>query len=352
MKRIFMLSRQLLFSQGVESLLSEQPGLEIVGRETNPEKAMEQIREVKPDVVILDSRDLESAPSGLIALILKESPESRVVTLNLANDQVRVYHGEQYSAQNIDDLLDVMNEEASSHSQISCQEWSSLAESRAQVYGFHSAIYSQEIDGSQLENLVTGSLGWMDSLQSGEDLTGDLSEGIHSLEGFRRRFANHPLEATQTELAAEYVRLLQGDRPGEPSGGACEEMYIEINPECEPPASAISQVYAEAGIHPVAERPVRPDFIGCEFDFMYQLCLREAAAWKEHNRSTALRYQEIERGFLRDHLARWVPRFCDAMLRQATNEFYRGIAYLTKGFILNEAYRVAEMMEWVSSSED
>jgi hypothetical protein len=40
-----------------------------------------------------------------------------------------------------------------------------------------------------------------------------------------------------------------------------------------------------------------------------------------------------------------VPRCCDALLVHARLDFYRGIVFLTKGFILNEAYRVAELME-------
>ena len=54
MKRIFMVSSQLLFSLGVENLLRQQAGLEIVGRETDATKALERIRELKPDVVLMD----------------------------------------------------------------------------------------------------------------------------------------------------------------------------------------------------------------------------------------------------------------------------------------------------------
>lgn len=353
MKRIFMLSRQLLFSQGVESLLIEQPGLEIVGRESDVDKAMEQIGTLRPDVVILDSQDLESAPSSLITLILKESPGSRVITLNLANDQVRVYHGEQYSAQSVDDLLEVMNEETTGHGQITWQEWTTLAEERAQVYGFHAAIYYQEIDDTLIKNLVEGSTSWISSLERGEDLTGDLREGVHALERFLRGLSNRSLDATRAELAEEYAHLLQSGRPGEHSIPACEAMYVKISPECEASVSSVvAQTYAAAGLSLPVQRQVQPDFIARELDFMYHLCIGEANAWKERNRCAALRYQEFERAFLKDHLARWVPRFCDSMLRQTDHDFYRGIACLTKGFILIEAYRVADLMEWVSPPEE
>jgi DNA-binding NarL/FixJ family response regulator len=60
MKRIFILSSYPLFGQGVESLLRQETGLEIVGRETDVDKAMERIKELRPDGVIIDSCDMST----------------------------------------------------------------------------------------------------------------------------------------------------------------------------------------------------------------------------------------------------------------------------------------------------
>lgn len=78
---------------------------------------------------------------------------------------------------------------------------------------------------------------------------------------------------------------------------------------------------------------------------MQHLCLKECAAWTKGDRDEALQYQARECAFLKDHLIRWVPRFCDVALMQTKLDFYRGVMCLTKGFILNEAYRVVELME-------
>lgn len=111
MKRVFMLSSQLLFSRGVENLLCQQAGLEIIGRETDASKAIERIRALKPDVVILDSKDLASIPSANVAHILKEAPGIKVIALNLEDETFRVYRGEERTARSVDDLLEVIDED-------------------------------------------------------------------------------------------------------------------------------------------------------------------------------------------------------------------------------------------------
>ena len=113
--RIFMLSSQPLFSQGVESLLRGKAGLEIVGREADPTKAVAWIRTLKPDVVIVDSKDLASAPFSLVACLLKEDENVRIIALSLENQTIRVYHGEQRHALTVDDLIAAIAEDA--HSQ-------------------------------------------------------------------------------------------------------------------------------------------------------------------------------------------------------------------------------------------
>jgi len=45
-------------SARLESLLSQQDGVNIVGRTTNPDLALEQIKMLQPDVVIVDSTRL------------------------------------------------------------------------------------------------------------------------------------------------------------------------------------------------------------------------------------------------------------------------------------------------------
>ncbi len=112
MKRIFMLSSHPLFSQGVESLLRRETGLEIVGRETDVDKAIERIKELRPDVVVLDSADLRD-PMPVVMRIFREGVGTKVIGLNLKDNTMHVYRGEQRVVKEVQDLVEAIEAEAS-----------------------------------------------------------------------------------------------------------------------------------------------------------------------------------------------------------------------------------------------
>ena len=107
MRRIFILSSHPLFSQGVESLLRQQPGVEIVGRETDVDKAMECIKELQPDVVILDGGPTRD-PTLAVVRILGEGVGTKLIELNLQDNTVYVYRGEQRVVKDVKDLIEAI----------------------------------------------------------------------------------------------------------------------------------------------------------------------------------------------------------------------------------------------------
>ncbi len=338
MKRVFMLSSQLLFSQGIEKLLQGEGSLEIVGRESDPDRSLDQIRALAPDVIVVDAQDTASAPAAVIAQILKENPQVQVIALNLENEIARVYHGEQHVAQSLDDLLQLIDHDKFGSVPISDKEWKALTAGRAQIYSLLAAIHNGPVERRLIENLCSYSLNLV-SLQQGEDLTGDLQEGVRILEQFQQQAASRLLDQVEAELASEYDELRRGGLLGPAFG--CEWAFTGRDD-----SSAVRSAFAQAGLTVSPDSTVRPDFIGCELDYMQHLCEQELAAWEANNRNEACKYQTLEHAFLRDHLARWVPRFSHALQARTRSSFYRAMAFLTRGFILNEAYRVAELMEW------
>jgi TorA maturation chaperone TorD len=352
MKHIFMLSSQLMFSRGMENLLGGQANVEIVGHESDAALALKRIHELQPDVVILDSKDLASASSRVVASILREAPGAKVISLNLTNDQIRVYRGEQRTARCVDDLLEVIEQDGFIASPITAAEWSSLSANRAQVYDFLAAIYNRPIDDPFLQNLDAGSLKFISSLEQENDLTGDLHNGLQALEQFQRAMSHSSREAINREIAEEHSRLLGGGGRPDGSIAACEEAYASPNiPYADLIKVAVAKAYTTGGFDITAEVLVRPDFISYELHFMQHLCALECSAWTNGDQAAALKYQALEHAFIREHLLRWVPRFCDNLITHAKLDLYRGIAGLTKGFILNEGYRVAELMEWIGAAE-
>jgi TorA maturation chaperone TorD len=76
-----------------------------------------------------------------------------------------------------------------------------------------------------------------------------------------------------------------------------------------------------------------PDHISVEFEFMQQLTLREEQAWKDEDTDKAVACRQVEKKFIEEHLIRWIPNFCDKVMREAELPFYRSLASLTRSFI-------------------
>ena len=130
MKRIFMFSTHPLFGRGVESLLRRETGLEIVGRETDVDKAMERIKELRPDVVILDSGDPACDPTPAVMRILREGVGTKVIGLNLQDNTVCIYRGEQRVVKEVKDLLEAMEHSPLSPEPVNSEDLAKVAEPR------------------------------------------------------------------------------------------------------------------------------------------------------------------------------------------------------------------------------
>ena len=124
MKRVFILSSHPLFSQGVESLLRQEPGVDIVGRETDVDKAIERIKELQPDVVILDSGD----PTPELMCILREGVGTKVIGLNLQDNTIGIYRGEQRVVKSIEDLIEAIELSPLSPKPMSSEDLAKVAE--------------------------------------------------------------------------------------------------------------------------------------------------------------------------------------------------------------------------------
>jgi DNA-binding NarL/FixJ family response regulator len=108
MRRVFILSCHPLFGQGVESLLRREAGLEIVGQETDLDQAVERIKEIRPDVVILDCAEPARDPTPAVMRILREGLGTKVIGLNLQNNTLYIYRGEQRLVKEVKDLIEAI----------------------------------------------------------------------------------------------------------------------------------------------------------------------------------------------------------------------------------------------------
>ncbi|MBE7553342.1 MAG: hypothetical protein HS126_19905 [Anaerolineales bacterium] len=105
MLSIFIVSSHLMFSRGLESLLSQDNELKIIGQETDVKQAIKQIKELRPDVVIVYGDETRGLSPSLIIEILNIHSGTKVISLSLQNNIFHVYQTFQKVALEPEDLF-------------------------------------------------------------------------------------------------------------------------------------------------------------------------------------------------------------------------------------------------------
>lgn len=110
MTRVLMISRQSMFEQGLDSLLRQEAGLEIVVCETDVGRVMERIKEVRPDVVIFEANgpEAEAEVGQVVRRLLRENLKLKVIELNLQDNTLCIYCGEHRVIKQVADLVEAI----------------------------------------------------------------------------------------------------------------------------------------------------------------------------------------------------------------------------------------------------
>ena len=101
----FILYKYSLFARGLERLLEQVGGVQVMGVAVGDGKAFAQIKALKPDVVIVEAGRGESEPEMLLSRLLLERCQARVVRLNLEDNTCISYSGYRCTANSVEDLV-------------------------------------------------------------------------------------------------------------------------------------------------------------------------------------------------------------------------------------------------------
>lgn len=143
------------------------------------------------------------------------------------------------------------------------------------------------------------------------------------------------LEAVRRELAADHSACLLGmsAKPVSPyeSVYTTPEQLMRRKARDEAVAA-----YAAAGFAPATQLRVPEDHIAIELQFCSALLARAADFLAAREPEAAQRDLDAHAAYLRDHLAVWVPRFCDLLEDRAHTDFYRGAAQMLRLLVQGE----------------
>ena len=104
-RRVFILASQPLFAQGVESLLSGQPDIDVVGTTLIGPDAFDQVSAAEPDVIIIEAESGEEQ-TRLVTKSLACASDAKIIGLTADDNRISIFYQQMRESRRVDDLLE------------------------------------------------------------------------------------------------------------------------------------------------------------------------------------------------------------------------------------------------------
>ncbi|MFQ5611200.1 MAG: molecular chaperone TorD family protein [Anaerolineae bacterium] len=209
---------------------------------------------------------------------------------------------------------------------------------RATAYAALAAIFrGVQPDGSVPSGELLAALEALD-----EGLAHIWQQAMMLGQGARGRPGNGSAESA-TPLRRTFNRLFVGPLP--PLAHPYESVYRTPNGRLMGEVTMqVIQAYAEAGLAVTEDRRDPPDHVAVELEFMAHLIEEEVEARAEGDQVRAAAYLTRQINFLHDHLAQWIPHFCNRVAQANPEGFYGQAAVTLAGFIVRD-------LEWTTAAK-
>jgi putative dimethyl sulfoxide reductase chaperone len=135
------------------------------------------------------------------------------------------------------------------------------------------------------------------------------------------------------KLQSDYTRLFIG--PGKVIAAPWESVYFgEERLTFQEQTLEVRNWYRRFGLQAEKIYQEPDDHIGLELLFLSRLAALGVQALDKEDDSSFQELLEAQRGFLEQHLGAWALTWCGLVEINARTDFYRGLAYLTRGAII------------------
>lgn len=207
---------------------------------------------------------------------------------------------------------------------VSAAELITLFKQRATTYGLLSRLYGREVDEALLQELHDSRY----PVHTGNDLADEGNRLIAT-------YLSGLWENTLTELAADYMRVFFGHGySGHAAAYPFESVYTsEKRLLMQSARDEVLALYRAAGLSKQERWKEGEDHIALELEYLQILSTRVVEALCKGDSEQALAWIKSSYNFIDVHLAGWVPLFTAEVDKFAKTDFYRGLAFLTEGFL-------------------
>jgi hypothetical protein len=134
-RRVFILANQPLFAQGVESLLSGQSDIDVVGTALIGPGVFDQVSAAKPDVIIIGAERGEEQ-SQLVTKSLACASDAKIIGLTPDDNRISIFYQQMKESRRVDDLLEEV---------IGPLGWQGRRPAGLRLFIFHQGHYGERI---------------------------------------------------------------------------------------------------------------------------------------------------------------------------------------------------------------
>jgi len=223
-------------------------------------------------------------------------------------------------------------------------DFSAMATARSKLYDFLSGLSATKPSSELVKAIKEGTFFAFLLPFEGKDLPKALEDALRTIIGYRPGASPDGLEE---DLAVEWTKIFRGVQKGYSPPPPYESVYLGGGILQGEPMRTVSNLYATHGLQTRTPTGELPDYIAMEFKFMSVLAAEEAEAWTSR-KEDALSCLLEQKRFLREHLLRWVPKFCDEARKHIETEFYKGVIDLFQALLRWDVDLIDELIETAS----
>jgi len=225
-----------------------------------------------------------------------------------------------------------------------------LLKDRETVYSFLGRVCEKEVDEQLLNNLLACRELLLKNNSVVELYSTEVKDGFQELSNYLQGLCEEKekMNRVLVELAADYAELFLGvgyaRGKGEGIPHPSESVYLGGYLYSDV-VEKLFDAYLEEGLVKSPDFNEPEDHIALELYFMAHLCRKANMHLDLGRQQDLLKYLNMQKAFLNEHLLKWAPRLAEDIIKYANTIFYRAIGKIMREFLKVEGGNIEKLIE-------